>query len=65
MRPREGVKSYEHFDYRGKQYEVPVFDVSNPVVLHPRPLHLHPDLGQGVFRCLNTVFNLDEFIYVR
>ena len=61
-----GVVRMEAFAYRGKRYEVPVFDGVDPVVLEPRrPASggsaAPTELSSPVIAGLNTVWDLEEF----
>lgn len=65
-----GVLGTEKLSYRGKHYQVPIFDPADPIVIladstqsSPRDL---PDAGESpVVRCLGTVWNWAEFLIPR
>jgi hypothetical protein len=66
--PRAGVLGLECFGYRGKRYEVPIFDPAAPVVLRARPDAAHPmppAAEAPVIRCLHSVWDLAEFLIPR
>jgi hypothetical protein len=67
MSKPEGLLRIESLAYRGKTYEVPVFDASDPVVLVARETDIRlPDPSESpVMRCLNSVWNPDEFKVAR
>lgn len=57
-----GVLGIEHVTYRGKRYELPLFDPADPVVLHARPERARGASGdEPVLRGLHRVFDLQEF----
>lgn len=59
----DGVARIESFAYRGKSYEAPIFDTTDPVILRPRETDIAlPDAADsGVIRCLNSTWDLAEF----
>ncbi len=62
-----GVVRIDRFAYRGKNYQVPVFDTQEPVVLTARPptVTLPEPTYESVLRCLNSTWDLDEFMIPR
>lgn len=56
-----GVLRLERFAYRGKQYEVPIFDTADPVLLHPRPLAQQVPKDEPVVAGFDRVWDLAEF----
>jgi hypothetical protein len=56
-----GVIRMDRFSYRGKRYQVPIFDPSDPVVLRPRPLAVTVDRDHPVIRSFDTTWDLAEF----
>jgi len=63
MSPRElppGVLRVERTAYRGKNYDVPVFDTANPVLVTARPNTL-PLPESPVLTRMNTLFDLGQF----
>jgi hypothetical protein len=60
---REGVLEVESFGYRGKRYDVPIFDPAHPVVLTPRADDAPTPSGDSspILGSLNTVWNLAQF----
>lgn len=60
-----GVLGIEHVTYRGKRYELPLFDPADPVVLHARPERAGgmraASSDEPVLRGLHGVFDLQEF----
>jgi hypothetical protein len=67
MSKPEGVARVEGFAYRGKTYEVPIFDTDAPVVLEARPsdIALPSPAESPVVRCLHSVWSLAEFEVAR
>jgi hypothetical protein len=58
----DGVLRIERLSYRGKHYEVPIFDPDRPVVLRPRPATIDPATREErVVRGIHTVWDLSEF----
>jgi len=56
------VLRIESFGYRGKNYQVPIFDPSDPVIVTARPDQGHLDAPDSpVLRCLNSIWDLTEF----
>lgn len=60
------VLGMKHFAYRGKNYQVPLFDPVEPVLLHGHPeraadVPLPSAAESPVIRCLGSVFTLAEF----
>ncbi len=56
------VSRIEHFSYRGKNYDVPIFDPSSPIVITPdasRAAALSKD--ERVVQSIDTIWNLREF----
>ena len=62
-RPELGVARTETLSYRGKNYEVPIFDIADPVILTPRETDIAlPSAAESpVIRGLNSTWNLAEF----
>lgn len=63
-----GIVRMERLDYRGKHYEVPVFDVADPVILTPQPeraVALDVPEDHPILCTLNTVWDLRQFEVVR
>lgn len=58
-----GVLRLDRFAYRGKNYQVPIFDTHAPVVLTAKPTTLGPvdPASAPVLRCLNSTWELSEF----
>lgn len=68
--PPRGVLRMDRFAYRGKQYQVPILDPADPVIVTPCPDRarsvLVPDAAEfPVIRCLSSVFRLDELLVPR
>lgn len=66
--PPDGVLRIERFEYRGKRYQVPIFDPEDPVVLTARPEHaaqVPRAEDEPVLRTLNTVWDLRQFLIPR
>ena len=63
MSKPEGVVGVETFAYRGKTYQVPIFDTEDPVVITPRAteMKLPAPADSPVMRCLNSTWDLAEF----
>jgi hypothetical protein len=61
MSRSEGILRRERLSYRGKHYDVPIFDPTDPVLLHARPENAPALEDSPVLRCLNTTWNLEEF----
>jgi hypothetical protein len=60
-----GVLRVERFAYRGKTYQVPVFDPADPVVITARPggaadVAIPEASASPVIRCLASVWSLEE-----
>lgn len=62
-----GVLRMDRFQYRGKHYQVPIFDTADPVILMPDPERARYDRDpeQLVLRCLNRTWNQAEFLRPR
>lgn len=58
---RDGVLEVETFSYRGKRYEVPIFDARNGVTVKARPNTVPVPADSPVIRCLDSVWNLAQF----
>lgn len=58
-----GVLKLDHLEYRGKRYEVPVFDAEGGVTITPRPEASHEPVppDSPVIRCLNSIWDLEQF----
>ena len=58
-----GVARVETLAYRGKNYDVPIFDIADPVILRPRSINIPlPNASDSpVIRCLNSTWDLAEF----
>ncbi len=67
MSPPEGVLRVEGFEYRGKRYEVPIFDAAGGVVITARKSSLVlPDKASSpVLRCLDGEWDLAELAIAR
>lgn len=68
----EGVLGVETLGYRGKRYELPIFDAASPVVLTPHPLSGEAkealrvaSEGSLVVRDLHSVFDARHFAEAR
>lgn len=63
MPPSEGVLGHQTLSYRGKDFEVPLFDPAAPVVLDADPGRaVAPEPSDSpVLRGLNQAWTLDEF----
>jgi hypothetical protein len=58
----------ERVSYRGKHYEIPIFDPKNPVLLqaNPEKAYTTPRAEESpVIRCLNRTWDLGEFEHPR
>lgn len=65
-----GVLRTDRTSYRGKNYEVPVLDPADPVLLEPRleqamPVTLPPREASPVLACIDTVWDRDQFLLPR
>jgi hypothetical protein len=58
---REGVLAVEHFGYRGKHYQVPIFDPVDPVLLTATKTAVPVPAQEPVIQKLNTPFDIAEF----
>ncbi|MDB4933881.1 MAG: hypothetical protein JWP87_853 [Labilithrix sp.] len=58
-----GVARVDTFAYRGKTYQVPIFDIEDPVVLTARKTDIElPDPADSpVLRCVNSTWDLAQF----
>lgn len=65
--PRPKVVRNETFAYRGKSYQVPIFDCDDPVVLTAArsAVELPAPADSPVMRCLNSTWDLAEFTIAR
>ncbi len=63
MSKPEGVTTLKSFSYRGKHYQVPIFDTLEPITILARETTLTlPTAEQSrVIRCLNSTWDLSEF----
>ncbi len=62
---RAGVLEVETFGYRGKRYEVPIFDPANPVVVTPRANAVPIAAESPVVQCIHSVWDLAQFLVPR
>lgn len=65
-----GVLRLERTSYRGKHYEVPIFDPAEPVLVEPSrdaplPLALPDRESSPVLACIDTVWDRDQFRVAR
>jgi hypothetical protein len=62
-----GVLRVERTSYRGKHYQIPVFDPADPVILKPREsaFALPSAVESPVVRCLDSIWDLREFEHPR
>lgn len=66
LAPAPGVLRIDRFEYRGKRYQVPIFDAADPVILRPDP-------GRGVavpeaspvVRGIHGTWDIQEFLTPR
>jgi hypothetical protein len=63
----DGLLGTDSFSYRGKHYEVPIFDPADPVVLTPRPGSNRAPIptGEPVITTLDTTWDLAQFLVPR
>jgi hypothetical protein len=63
----DGLLGSDKFSYRGKHYDVPLFDPADPVVLAPRPdRNVAPvPESEPVIRTLNSTWDLAQFMAPR
>src|SRR5689334_11232568 len=60
--PERAVLRVETFAYRGKTYQVPIFDTVDPVIVTAHPEHGSlDDSDSPVLRCLNSTWDLAQF----
>jgi hypothetical protein len=59
----DGVLRTERLAYRGKHYDVPIFDKRDPIVIVPRPERSTVPIPneEPVIGCLNTTWDLGQF----
>jgi hypothetical protein len=67
LSPPEGVLRAEELSYRGKRYEIPIFDPNHPVVITARrtTLALPDKASSPVMRCLDGEWDPAEFAIAR
>ena len=58
-----GVLRIERLSYRGKHYQVPVFDPAEPLILRPEPARSTVPIpaDEPVLRTLNSTWDLAQF----
>ncbi|HEY8077955.1 MAG TPA: hypothetical protein VIF62_27705 [Labilithrix sp.] len=61
----EGLLGTEKLSYRGKHYEVPLFDPADPVVIVPRKNDVAIPRDEPVIRTLDTTWDLAQFTVPR
>ena len=62
MPPSDGVLRVERLSYRGKHYDLPIFDPERPLVLSARPSAIDRDLrDEPVIRGIHSIWDLDAF----
>src|SRR5687768_5067815 len=59
----DGVLRMERLEYRGKRYQVPIFDAADPVVLRPAPANARHDADpeQLVLQSIHGTWDLAQF----
>jgi hypothetical protein len=61
-----GLLRMDTFSYRGKKYEVPIFDANDaPIVLKAGLSEISLPDGSPVLRCINSIWTLAEFLHPR
>lgn len=64
--PVEGLVEIDQLEYRGKHYRVPIFDATDPVILHPNPEAAAPVPEDSlVIRGIHTIWSLEQFLIPR
>jgi hypothetical protein len=66
-RQPKGVHGMQRLSYRGKHYDIPVFDAEDPVIIVPRPERATAPvpLAEPIIETLNTVWNIEQFKVAR
>jgi hypothetical protein len=67
MSRSDGIARVESLSYRGKNYDVPIFDTEGPVVLtpHASDLALPARAESPVLQCLHSTWDLAQFMVPR
>jgi len=62
---RDGVLQWERFAYRGKRYEVPIFDPKDPVIIRPANNSVPVDYTSPIVQTIHSIWDFAQFRVVR